>query len=69
MASGWPGKGHDALLKNSLYARFDLTSGTKHAVFGALRARFVVTFSSTPSFSTGWSVLGSSKAPMLLAAF
>ena len=40
------------LLKNFLYARFDLRSGTKHAVFGALRARFVVTLSSTPTFST-----------------
>ena len=36
MASGWPGKGHGALLKNSLYARFDPRSGTKHTVWGWL---------------------------------
>jgi hypothetical protein len=51
---------HPRLLKNSLYARFGLGSGTKHAVFGALRARFAVTLSSTPTFSTGWRILGTS---------
>jgi len=40
-------------LKNSLYARFDLRSGTKLAVFGAFQARFVVAVSSMPTFSTG----------------
>ena len=36
MASGWPcNKGHGALLKNSLYARFDPMSGPKQTVFGA----------------------------------
>ena len=53
--ASWPTanfREHHRLLKNFLYARFDLRSGTKHAVFGALRARFVVTLSSTPTFST-----------------
>src|SRR5215211_6647748 len=45
------------LLKNSLYARFDLRSGTKLAVFGAFQARFVVAVSSMPTFSTGSCVL------------
>jgi len=43
VASGWPGKGHVARLKNSLYARktsfyarFDPRSSPKHTVFGAI---------------------------------
>jgi hypothetical protein len=35
MASGWPGKGHGALLKNSLYAHSDPGSGPKYTEFGA----------------------------------
>ena len=35
MVSGWPGKGHGALLKNSLYAHFGPRSSPKHTVFGA----------------------------------
>src|SRR5215213_6342598 len=35
-------------------------NGTKHTAFGAFRARSVVAISSTPTFSTGWSVLGTS---------
>ena len=38
MASGWPGKGHGALLKNSLYARFGPRMGLKHTVIGAFRS-------------------------------
>ena len=34
MASGWPGKGHGALLKNSLHARFGPRSGPKDTVLG-----------------------------------
>src|SRR5215211_2100465 len=34
-------------------------NGTKHTAFGAFRARSVVAISSTPTFSTGWGVLGS----------
>jgi hypothetical protein len=37
MASGWPGKGHGALLKNSLYAHFGPRSSPKHTVLGAFR--------------------------------
>jgi len=35
MASGWLGKGHGSLLKNSHYARIDSRSGPKHTAFGA----------------------------------
>ena len=34
MVSGWPGKGHGALLKNSLYARFEPRLGPKHRIGG-----------------------------------
>src|SRR5215212_5097678 len=37
MASGWPGKGHRALLKNSLGARFRPGYGAKYTAFGAFR--------------------------------
>ena len=47
------------LLKNSPYARFHPRLGTKYAVFGAFRARFVVAISSTPTFSTRCHLLGS----------
>jgi hypothetical protein len=40
-------------LKNTPYACFHSRSGTKHAAFGAIGARFVVATSSTPTFSTG----------------
>jgi hypothetical protein len=53
MASGWPGKGHGALLKNSLCASFHRESGTKQADYGAFRARLEVATSSISSFSTG----------------
>ena len=36
MASGWPGKGHGALLKKSLYARFGPRLGPEHTVCGAI---------------------------------
>jgi hypothetical protein len=36
MASGWPGKGHGALLKNPLGSRFHLRCDTKHTDFGPL---------------------------------
>ena len=53
MASGWPGKGHGALLKNTPNACFHCRSGTKYAVFGGFRTQFVLATSSTPTFSTG----------------
>ena len=37
MVSGWPGKGHGALLKNSLYARFGPQIGSQtHRMRGYL---------------------------------
>jgi hypothetical protein len=47
-------------LKNSLGTRFRPRSGTKHAGFEEFQARFVVAISSTPTFSTGSHLLGSS---------
>jgi hypothetical protein len=41
-----------SLLKNTLCARFHPESGIKYADFGAFRVRFVVAFSSMPTFST-----------------
>jgi hypothetical protein len=40
MASGWPGKGHGALLKNSFVLSCALGSGTKYDVFVAFWSRF-----------------------------
>src|SRR5215216_7199886 len=59
MASGWPGKGHGALLKKAALSRLRPQIGletTEIAVFG-LRIRDESGHQG--SFSTGWGVLGS----------
>ena len=52
-------RGRCQRVENSLGTRFRPGSATKHTGFGAIRVRFLVAISPTPTFSTRWCFLRS----------